>query len=110
KLRKEQWLGLLSALLLALKEGGNYCIRESEFVLDPDWIWVGRDVRDIKLIAVPVIGYGSPERAYREWHALLDCLISCGLPQALGERLRPSQWESSTFSHTLWMEALEDPE
>ncbi len=102
-LREEQWEGLLAGISLALREGEDYCVRETEYVLDPDWIWVKRDVRDVKLIAVPVRGFGNPERAWRQWKALFDCFVECGLPERWRERLRPARWEKETFTHRLWM-------
>jgi len=104
-LREEQWDGLIAAIASAVREGADYCIRETEYVLDPDWIWVRRDVRDVKLVAVPIVDFGSPERAWRQFQSLYDCMVEHGLPDRWRERLHPSRWERTTFSHRLWLEA-----
>ncbi|HZG74784.1 MAG TPA: FHA domain-containing protein [Paenibacillus sp.] len=103
-IREEQWDGLVAAIALALREGADYSIRETEYVLDPDWIWVQRDIREVKLIAVPVVGFGSPERAWRQWKSLYDRMVECGLPERWRDRLRPDRWTKETFNHRLWME------
>lgn len=106
-IREEHWEGLLAALRLAMQEGMNYLLRETEYVLDPDWIWVSGDIRDVKLMAVPIRGFGSPERSWIQWNALYRCLVECGLPSDWRDRISPSRWEKETFGHRLWMNALQ---
>ncbi|WP_309118451.1 FHA domain-containing protein [Paenibacillus sp.] len=105
-LREEQWDGLLAAMLLSIREGADYCIRETEYMLDPDWIWVRRDVRDVRFMAVPVAGIGSPERSWKQWKNVFVFFVECGLPDRWRDRLRPTRWDPATFSHRLWMDEV----
>lgn len=105
-MRLEHWESLLVALRRAIREGADYCIRASEYVLDPEWIWVGNDMRDVRLMVVPVVDFGTPERCYFQWQSLFDCLVRHGLPSEWRGRLHPSGWHKDTFHHRLWMEAV----
>jgi len=105
--RETKWEAFFASLGSALMEGYTYCIGETEYVLDPDWIWVGRDLDEVLLMAVPLVGFGTPERAFEQWKALYDCLSDNGLPEAWRKRLHPGRWEPETFSHRVWMEEVE---
>ncbi|HZG88519.1 FHA domain-containing protein [Paenibacillus sp.] len=105
-MRPEHWESFLIALRRAIREGADYCIRSPEYVLDPEWIWVGNDVRDVRLMVVPIVDFGTPERCHAQWQALYDCLVRYGLPPEWKDRLHPSRWHKDTFSHRLWMEAV----
>ena len=106
--RAEHWKRLLAGISLAIREGAQYCIWDTEYVLDPDWVWVKGEARDIVLMSVPLTGFGSSERAWEQWQALFETMAEHGLPERLKKRLQPGNWERSTFSHRLWIEALED--
>jgi len=106
--RAEHWERLLSGLCLALREGAQYCIRDAEYVLDPEWVWVKGEARDVALMALPLPGCCSRERAWDEWRALYELMAEHGLPERLLQPLHPENWERSTFSHRLWIEAFEE--
>ncbi|MCI3922411.1 FHA domain-containing protein [Paenibacillus sp. TRM 82003] len=101
--------GLLIAIASALREGERYLIDGSDVVLHPDWIWVSRDdVRNVRLMAVPLRTYASPAEGWRQWKALYNVLAQCGLPGRWRDALNPSRWDADTFSHRLWAVELEE--
>jgi|GEM_PF-2988164 len=101
------WEGLLTALSLAVGEASQYLIKDSEVVLHPDWIWVGQDIRNVRLMAVPLRCFASPDSSYRQWNKLYDCMVENNLPEVWREALRPNQWESKTFRHLLWIDKFQ---
>jgi hypothetical protein len=84
-----------------------YLLHHKYFLLDPEWIWVKDDIRDVQLAYVPWRTYGQTNFAAAQWRQLLRSLLQAGLSTSLHNRISRHHFEQDNFLEQLSLQPLE---
>ena len=97
----QQWERFFLSLQHISERCHPYLLHHKYFLLDPEWIWVKDDIRDVQLAYVPWRTYGQTNLAAGQWSQLLQCLLQAGLSASLHNRITPHHFEQDNFFEQL---------